>query len=53
MDRDALGHVPVYIQNISGILRVLVCMKESVGGCSLCVCVYEGTSDRFTCIWVW
>lgn len=45
MDRDALGHVPVYIQNISGILCVLVCMKESVGGCSLCVCVYEGTSD--------
>lgn len=38
MDKDALGHVPVYIQNISGILCVLVCMKES-GEYSLCVCV--------------
>lgn len=40
MDRDALGHVPVYIQNISGILCVLVCMKESVGGGVPCVYVY-------------
>lgn len=28
MDRDALEHVPVCIQNTSGILCVLVGMKE-------------------------
>ena len=66
MNKDALGHVPVYIQNISGILCVLVCMKES-GRFSLCVYMRVQVTDlhafgygasswclhRHICAWVY